>query len=266
MLLPAAGLCAALVGGAGPGLTAAFALVTCAGAVAAVVVSGRRIRELRAALSAARREVASLAQDLLAAEEDERRRVARDLHDDVAQSLTAALSYLWLAEREAAVPDDGIRHRIGEARRLASATLARIRTLSQRLRPALLDDYGLAPSLEACARRVGTVHAVEIAFHADLAARLEPELETAIFRIGQGVLEALADVPTVRHLAVHLTTQGPEVVLAVGVDGPKPSAAFPAERLVAVQRRIRALGGTLAWDTARGIRVLARVPRCGAPA
>lgn len=231
-------------------------------AVAAATGLGcvRWVSALRAASQDVRREVGSLVQEMLAAEEEERRQLARELHDDVAQSLTAALSYLWLAEREASTPDDGVRARIADARRLASATLARIRILSQRLRPALLDDYGLAPSLEACARRIAGLHGAEVAFHADLADRPPPELETAVFRIGQGALEALVYVPTVRHLTVRLAMHGGEVLLEIAVEAAETSAPLPTERLAGVRQRTRALGGTLELDTTRGIRLLARVP------
>lgn len=130
----------------------------------------------------------------LSAQEDERRRIARDLHDELGQSLTSLL--VGLRTIEEATSEEPIRQQVQKLRQIGSDTHEEIRRLARGLRPAVLDDIGLQPALERLFSELGSIQ--------DIDARLEPainhmprlpgEIETACYRIVQ---EATANA--IRH-------------------------------------------------------------------
>lgn len=138
------------------------------------------------------RERRESARRALAAQEGERRRVARELHDEVGQALTAVVLQLDRVGRRA---DVAVGPEVAEARETVRASLEEVRGIAQRLRPEALDDLGLPSALAALAndvtRRTGLV--VERRIAPDLPA-LDPEEELVVYRVAQ---EALTNV--VRH-------------------------------------------------------------------
>ena len=131
----------------------------------------------------------------LAAQEEERLRIARELHDEVGQALTAVLLQL---DRAAAEGQPG--ERIAEAREAARATLEEVRAIARNLRPEALDDLGLAAALrQLCneAERGGVE--VERSISSDV--RLDPEVEVVVYRVAQ---EAITNV--LRHAAAERLT------------------------------------------------------------
>jgi signal transduction histidine kinase len=137
---------------------------------------------------------------VIAAQEAERARVSRDLHDDVGQALTSVLLGLRLIEDALAGPEvdtEYARKRVTDLRDLVADALRRARQLAFDLRPTVLDDIGLVPALErlcqdVIARTGLTIELDTAALHAD--ERLPTEIETVIYRVVQ---EALTNV--VRH-------------------------------------------------------------------
>lgn len=137
---------------------------------------------------------------VIAAQEAERARVSRDLHDDVGQALTSVLLGLRLVEDALAHPDvDAVdaRRRVIDLRELVADGLRRVRQLAFDLRPTVLDDIGLVPALQRLRVDLGgrtglTVELDTADLHPE--ERLAPEIETAIYRVVQ---EALTNV--VRH-------------------------------------------------------------------
>jgi signal transduction histidine kinase len=250
-------------GGFTPGLGSAVGalLLGCGVAVACASVLAR----MRGGLIRRHRELTDLSSRLMALHEEERGKLSRELHDGVGQSLTAVLSYLWLVEREVPEGMTELRQRVAETRRLASKTLAEIRELSQLLRPSVLDDYGLVPSLDAHVRAFGERQHLDTTFTAEeLPERLGPAVETAIYRITQ---EALANVARHAHahsVRVRLGIDGRELQLevvddGVGLDAPRNGNA-PGMGLIGVRERVRALGGTMVLASERGTRLAVRLP------
>jgi len=139
---------------------------------------------------------ARLLKQVLSAREEEQRRIARDLHDGIGQSLTSLLLGLRAA---ADVPTfEEARARLGELRGITAALLDEVRRLARGLRPSVLDDLGLAAALERYAADYTQAHGIAVDVVApDLAsARLPAEVETALYRIAQ---EALTNV--LKHAA-----------------------------------------------------------------
>ncbi len=134
--------------------------------------------------------------EILSAQEAERARVSRDLHDDIGQALTSVLLGLRLVESSLAgdeVALDDARRRTDDVRALVADALRRTRKLAFDLRPTVLDDVGLLPALDRLAQDMtarGDTN-VAIAAHGFAADRLPPEIETVVYRIVQ---EALTNV------------------------------------------------------------------------
>jgi two-component system sensor histidine kinase UhpB len=130
------------------------------------------------------RERRDSARRALAAQEDERRRIARELHDEVGQALTAVVLQL---DRAQAGAGGEVAERMREAREAARATLEEVRAIARNLRPEALDELGLAAAVRqlcAEAERAGVIVEREIA--SDL--RLAPDAEVVVYRVAQEAL------------------------------------------------------------------------------
>jgi two-component system sensor histidine kinase UhpB len=192
------------------------------GARAAVGPADREVADLTAAfnemidrLETERRESARAA---LAATERERTRIARELHDEVGQALTAVMLQLERASRRTGAPVGG---ELAEAREGVRASLEEVREIARRLRPEALDDLGLASALAALtndvARRTGV--RVERRLTTDVG-YLEPEQELVVYRVAQEALTNVARHSGARRAWVTLGEDGDgHVALTVRDDG-----------------------------------------------
>ncbi|MBI4790366.1 MAG: sensor histidine kinase [Chloroflexi bacterium] len=132
----------------------------------------------------------TLSAQIITAQEEERKRIARDLHDDTAQALTALLVRLRLVERaELGEPD---RAALGELRELTTRTLENVRQLAFQLRPTDMDDLGLVAALQEFAETYAKRYGIRVDLTIDgLRARLPTNVELVLYRIVQ---EALTNV------------------------------------------------------------------------
>jgi two-component system sensor histidine kinase UhpB len=223
--------------------------------------------QMVAQLEADARQRQLLSRLILQAQEEERQRLARELHDEAAQSLTSLLVHLRLLER-AQNPADA-QQRVQELRELTAQALEDVRRVALDLRPTILDDLGLGPALEwrvdELNKQAGVHGAIRIG---GLDRRLAAPVELALYRVAQ---EALANV--VRHaqataVAVSLQRSAAGVELEIADDGVGfdvrgvQHAAAHRLGLVGMCERVEALGGELiiAAEAGRGTRVTARLP------
>src|SRR3989442_14558157 len=133
------------------------------------------------------------ASQIINAQEQERKRIARELHDETSQVLTSLL--ISLAILEESITTQEARDRIADTRKLAHQTLRAIRNLSIDLRPSALDDLGLLPALRWYVKEYSQKCSIEVEFLATgFKQRLPAEMETALYRIVQ---ESLTN--TARH-------------------------------------------------------------------
>jgi len=246
----------------GPLVSATGALII--GAVIAFA-SARILGRMRASLAARQQELVGLSARLMAVQEEERRRLSRELHDELGQLLTAVNAYLWLIEKEAPEELVALRARTGEARRLVSKTLAQMRELSQLLRPSVLDDLGLVPSLDSHLKAFAERHQIATSFHAEgLPERLPAEIETALYRIAQEALTNVAKHSQARHVRVVLALEGRSLRLEITDDGQglrlRPDGAGRGTGLVGIRERVHALGGSLTVASSSGVRLRVSVP------
>lgn len=150
---------------------------------------------------------------IVEAQELERRRLARELHDETGQALTSIL--LGLKGLDDSVEGTDERAAVAGLRELVVATLQDVRRLAVELRPKVLDDFGLVPALERLTESFADQTGIDVRFESGLAeARLAPEIETALYRIVQ---ESLTNV--VKHAYAHLVsivlTRKPDAIALV---------------------------------------------------
>ncbi|MBP9904987.1 MAG: response regulator [Rhodoferax sp.] len=204
------------------------------------------------------RQLKALSRRVLEAQEQERRRVAVELHDELGQSLTAIKINLQLSER---FKDKSPADLNLENIRIVEDALQQVRRLATTLRPSMLDDLGLSPALkwmsDQAAQRGGfTVHF----FHERVQARLAPEIETACFRIVQEALTNITRHAQARRVSIQLGREGDEMVLLVQDDGLGFDLPAMHERAVAggslgvlgMQERATLIGGQLDIESVPG--------------
>ncbi|MCB0072681.1 MAG: HAMP domain-containing protein, partial [Caldilineaceae bacterium] len=164
------------------------------------------------------RELQQLSRRLLQAQEDERQRLARDLHDEAAQALTSLLVHLRLLER-AHTPEEA-QQRVLELRELTAQALDEVRRVALDLRPTILDDLGLGPALEWRVDEFNRTDGVRASVEINkLSQRLPRDTELALYRVGQEALNNVAKHAGARTVNVRLNHAGETVILEIADDG-----------------------------------------------
>jgi len=198
------------------------------------------------------------------AQELERGRLARELHDETGQALTSIL--LGLKALEEKLDDAGPRASVAELRELVVATLQDVRRLAVELRPSALDDFGLVAALERLTASISEQTGIKIDFEPALTTeRLPEEVETALYRIVQESLTNVVKHAKARNVSVLLTRKDGAVKAVIEDDG---RGFEPAERigegfgLVGMSERLALLGGRLEIESSEeaGTTIAAEVP------
>jgi signal transduction histidine kinase len=211
-----------------------------------VLGEGRRALRERSA------QLEQLTRLLLRSQEDERRRIARELHDEAGQILTAVKIELDLDGRK-------------EASEMVGRALSQVRVLSNLLRPTVLDDLGLLPALRALTEDFGRRAriAAELSCPETLPV-LAPDAQVAIYRVVQEALTNVARHAQAQHARVRLQLEPRTVRVRVEDDGHGVRGEItPHLGLLGMRERVTALGGTLTVEPApgTGLRVEAVIPR-----
>jgi signal transduction histidine kinase len=226
-----------------------FIVATAIGTMFMVLSEGRHALEARAT------QLEQLTRLLLRAQEDERRRIARELHDEAGQVLTAVKIELDL---------DGRR----EASEMVGRALAQVRDLSNLLRPAVLDDLGLLPALRGLCEDFTRRTRIDAALDADDPARpFSPEEEVVVYRVVQEALTNVARHAGASHAHVRLELGDARTRLVVEDDGRGVSGELtPHLGLLGIRERVTALGGsvTIGGGPGAGFRLEAVIPAGGA--
>ena len=227
------------------------------GQVVGVACIGADITERRRteeSLQKANRQLHQLSSDLLRAQDYERRRIARELHDSTAQ-LLAALSINLSRLRDSELEPDRRRQALSESIDLAAACSAEIRTVTYLLHPPLLDEVGLADALRVYVQGFNqrTGIGVEITIPRDFG-RLSSEMETALFRVAQEGLANVHKHSGTRSAVIRLERDSREVRLVLQDRGHGlPTALLPWAKefvhfgvgLTGMRERAEQLGGRL---------------------
>ena len=217
----------------------------------------------------ARHRLELLSRGLLEVQEAERRELARELHDQPGQLLTALTMNLESLRRSA---PRALEAPIGESLAIVQRVLREVRDLSFRLRPAMLDDMGLTEALrwhvDREARRAGIRASVTVD---PAVGRLPAALETALFRVVQEATTNVARHARASSLAVEIRADGGDVHLVVADDGVGFDVDAGRDRLslglLGMQERMALVGGTFEVESVpgHGTELRARVPVAAAP-
>ena len=216
----------------------------------------RRYEDERRSAEEAEGRMRELSQQLVATQEEERKKLSRELHDHVGQVLTALRMELGSIDRLRAPDDAPLGAAVAESRTLVDNMVRTVRDLALGLRPSMLDDFGLQPALEwhvrDFTRRYGLP--VELNVSGNLSGLPEP-YATCVYRVVQ---EALTNC--VRHASaskIRVTVTGTYDTLAVGVVddgvGIHPERLKSGLGLRGIEERVRDLSGTLDIESNPGV-------------
>lgn len=230
---------------------------------AVIGYAGRLENRLRVQLerdAANTRDLQRLSAKLVQAQEDERRTIARELHDEIGQALTAIKMELGAAERAAASSSD-TRSAIDGARAIADRSLQSVRDLTHALHPAMLDDLGLAATVEWYVRQFSARSGLPTELEQDkgVETRLAHAIEICAYRIIQEGLTNVARHAQARRCRVSLQRLPGSLLITVeddgrGFDRRRPSGSGPPRGLglLGIQERVTDLRGSFSVETLPG--------------
>jgi signal transduction histidine kinase len=222
-------------------------------APASVAIANARLFEQ---LRANRHRLRILARNYVSAHETERRRIARELHDEAGQLLSSMTLGLGLLEREGA--SDVVRARTRELRQVADSVQEGLHRLAADLRPAALDHAGLVPALQQLAVGVSldggpTIHVETLGLEG---VRPSPDVETALYRIAQEALRNAVRHSGARQISVVVERRDDHILMVVEDDGrgfdSDSSNGSARLGLLGIRERAEMLGGNLLIESNAG--------------
>ncbi|RCK74906.1 MAG: hypothetical protein ANABAC_1623 [Anaerolineae bacterium] len=210
-----------------------------------------------------------LLEKVIVTQEEERKRIARELHDSTSQTLTSLI--MGLKVMESSCSDLNIQLQAHDLRQIAAQTLEEVHDLAMQLRPRLLDDLGLRAALERLVKEWQMRHrlSIDLMYHVPHE-RLPDVVETALYRIIQEALTNVARHAQARNVSVLIEQRGEELVAVVEDDG----VGFDISRiemgdsaqahlgLAGMQERAALLGGTITFESeiGRGTSIYIQLP------
>lgn len=239
--------------------TVALGLVVAALSILRVRILERRAAEQQLRTEHAEDEMRRLSHQVVQAQEDERRAISRELHDEVGQMLTGLRMDLRGLQKTHRSDPDGFDARIEQSRVMLEQTLQSVRDIAMGLRPSMLDDLGLTAALQWQARDFERRH--EIAVTLDVGANIDdlPErFKTNLYRIVQEALTNCARHAHARKVAIQIREQAAGLHVTIEDDGVGMQQRNGSGLgLIGIKERVRELGGTFRVDSlpARGTRL-----------
>jgi signal transduction histidine kinase len=208
---------------------------------------------------------------LLSVQEEERRYIAQELHDELGQLLTAIKINLELVRRRLPPDATALLQRVDETNKLTDDVLTSVRTMTVELRPALLDEMGLVAALRWYAKRFEQRTGVEVALDVEgVEARPRPEIETAIYRVVQEALTNVARHAEATQVQIGLARRDGTLHASIRDDGRGFDVdAWAAQEtesrtlgLVGIQERALLLNGQAGIESrpGRGTRIWVELP------
>lgn len=198
----------------------------------------------------------TLSRRLVEIQETERRHIARELHDEIGQALTGLHLVLEMVARIPA--SDEISRRLVEAHEMVGDLMARVRELSLNLRPAMLDDLGILPTLRWYFQRYTSQTNVRVAFkHSGMDRRFAPEIETVVYRVIQEALTNVARYAGVDDVTVRLWSDQHSLGVQIedegaGFDTEAALAKNTSSGLAGMHERVLLLNGEFSIESSPG--------------
>ncbi len=225
------------------------------------------------ALKQSREELRELSANLQNVREEEKTRIARELHDDLGQQLTALKMDLSVIEQQLrapgrAQPNDDVLSHLQGMRRLIDATVASVRRIAADLRPVMLDDLGLVPAIEWLANDFTNRYGIDVERHIETGGLTFTSAgATTLFRIVQEALTNVARHADATRVALRLDIEEGFCVLRVADNGRGAAPGGSAHEdksfgLIGIRERAHMLGGNVTIDTAlaRGFSITVAFP------
>ena len=227
----------------------------------------RQDRDRYRALEDSRRELGDLSARLVDVQEEERRSIARELHDEVGQTLEALLVGLGSLSRLVPAEESATREQIDHVKSLADNSIKTVRDIALLLRPSMLDDLGLIPALEWQAREVSRRGEMEADVHSEMSAEdLPDEVKICVYRLVQEALNNAATHASAKNARVMVMRSADRLSVTVTDNG----QGFDSKRvrgmgLLGMEERVKRLGGILKVQSraGQGTSVIAELPLHG---
>jgi len=206
------------------------------------------------AVDLSRRVARTTVQRIVGGQEQERRRLSRELHDETGQALTSIL--LGLKAIEDAQGTERFPAALGELRELVVATLQDVRRLAVELRPKALDDFGLVPALERLTSSFAEQTGIEAHLESRLPeTRLPSEIETVLYRVVQEALTNVVKHAHAEHVSVLLHSRPGRVAVVIEDDGRGFGDREESDGigLLGMGERVALVGGSFAVESSSGV-------------
>jgi signal transduction histidine kinase len=224
----------------------------------------RQARQRYQALARSRLDLEGLSARLVEAQEEERRSISRELHDEVGQSLGALLVEIGQLGKLIAPDDRVTQTQITQIKSVAETAVKSIRDIALLLRPPMLDDLGLVPALEWQAREISRRSDMEVEVQSqNVSENLGDETKVTVYRLVQEALNNAATHAGAKNAKVTIAQNSDQITVEIIDDG----HGFDPERqrgmgILGMEERVRRLGGTLTIDSApgKGAKVKAELP------
>lgn len=214
----------------------------------------RQARQRYQALARSRLELEGLSARLVEAQEEERRSISRELHDEVGQSLGALLVEVGQLSKLVPPEDRVAQAQIAQIKSVAESAVKSIRDIALLLRPPMLDDLGLVPALEWQAREISRRSDMEVEVQSEnVSEDLGDETKVTVYRLVQEALNNAATHASAKNAKVTIVQNSDKITVEIADDG----HGFDPERqrgmgILGMEERVRRLGGTLAIDSGSG--------------
>ncbi|MGB2629351.1 MAG: sensor histidine kinase [Candidatus Acidiferrum sp.] len=215
-------------------------------------------------LVTSQQQLEALSARLVDAQEEERRSISRELHDEVGQTLGALLVDIGQLSKLVPAEDGILQSQIARIKSAGETAVKSIRDMALLLRPPMLDDLGLVPALEWQGREISRRGDMEVDVHsAHVSDELTDEVKVCIYRLVQEALNNAARHSAARHARVSITQEAGKIHVEVEDDG----KGFASERvrgmgILGMEERVKRLGGTLTIQSkpGAGTTVVAELP------
>jgi signal transduction histidine kinase len=212
-----------------------------------------------------REELKGLTAKLFHSQETERRRIAQELHDEVGQALTGINFTLETIEKIAAKEPDRIKDHILEIKKQINSTYQEMRRLSHRLHPALLNDLGLEPALDAYLKNISKHRNIRIDFSmTGFSKRLNYNIESVLYRLAQEALTNTLKHARATRFKLAIIKSYPNIIFiaqddGIGFDADQFMESKPTLGLLSMRERAAMLGGKFLLHTSKGAGVRLRI-------
>ena len=234
----------------------------------------REMREHQDLLETSNRHISELFGRLITAQETERSRIARDLHDDVSQRIAALSIAMSGLKRKllGGTDDERLVASLAAIQRDTAILADEVRSVSHELHPSLLQHTGLVPAMDALCAQFGKLHGITVTCHAIARiTSIESDIALCLYRVTQEGLHNIGKHAQARTVAVQLTRTEEGIQLSIADDGKGFDLASIRSRaaglgLVSMDERVRLLRGTVDIETqpGAGTIVMVRIPTSAA--